>query len=324
MEVSGVDFSNESRNLQIANYLQTLRLEQDLSLEQLSHLSQVPIVHLVTIEEGQFLRFDDFYLRMYLKRYTQSLEVDLEQLYVYASQNPLQEVETQAKEKQANERQMTQTQADISAVPKSSETPKLKRKKTTIKAANIARLEAKQRVRKFVVGLFLFILLIVIVIFVVELIRSLPEREPEYEEVIPPIESPNLTLEPESEEDIDDDEDDTEEDVEEEPEPTPEDLTTIAFESHVGETQNFTVTTALDEIVIRIEITGQNWIETTGNTYSAGDVFEYTFDPDDSPIRVRLGALHNTGAIYVNDVSFDFVYEGINGAQNFDFHIETE
>jgi len=117
--VLGVDFSNKNRNLQIANYLQTLRLEQNLTLEQLSNLSQVPIIHLTSIEEGRFLRFDDFYLKMYLKRYTQSLDVDLEQLYIYASQQPLLDSSENAEDmKNANERQMTETQASISATPK--------------------------------------------------------------------------------------------------------------------------------------------------------------------------------------------------------------
>lgn len=309
-----MDFSNERRNLQIADYLQTLRLEQDLTLEQLSHLSQVPIIHLTSIEKGRFARFDDFYLKMYLKRYTQALDVDLEQLYIYATQQPLPEEleDTQKKEKK---RQMTQTQADISATVKDISNKKPKRKKSPLKSASVARIEAKNRIGKFIVGLILIILLIVFVAFLISFIRDLPGNNTSYQETIPPLENPhdvaNTDVEPT-----------TEPETEPESEPHVEELTQIIFDNHSGETQTFDLSTTHDELNLRIEHSGQNWIDITGGMYD--DSFEYSFTLDDDSIRFRVGAIQNVEAIFINDVEVEFEADGLVGAQNFVFNIQTQ
>jgi len=309
-----VDFSNESRNLQIADYLQTLRLEQNLTLEQLSHLSQVPIVHLTSIEEGRFARFDEFYLKMYLKRYTQALDVDLEQLYTYATQQPLPETSADTK-KNENKRQMTQTQADISAAVKHVNTKKPKRKKSTIKSVSVARIEARNRIGKFIVGLVLVALLIVFVIFFVTLIRDLPRNDASYQETIPPVENPHDITGP------DEDETETATEASTEPEePSAEDLTSITFNDHSGEVHTFDLITAQDELNLRIEHSDRNWIDITNGIYE--DTFEYSFELDDQ-IRFRVGAVQNIEAIFINDVEVEFETDQI-GAQTFIFNIETQ
>ena len=277
----GVDFSNENRNLQIANYLQTLRLEQNLTLEQLSHLSQVPIVHLVSIEEGRFSRFDDFYLRMYLKRYTASLDVDLEQLYIYASQQPFDLSENTRPEQKA-ERQMTQTQANISATPKNIENTKPQRKKPAVKTANISRLEAKKRIGKFIIGLSFVVLLAAIVIFLVIIIGSLGDREPAQTEQLP-IENPH-EINPYPTEEIDPE---TEPEPEPETEPEPEPETTIEFVSSEGIHQTFNVVTSVEELELRIEFSDRCWVETrfdnvvfAEGTFDAGQYIEEILDFD--------------------------------------------
>ena len=323
-----MDFSNESRNLQIGNYLQTLRLEQDLTLEQLSILSQVPIVHLTSIEEGRFSRFDSFYLKMYLKRYTQSLDVDLEQLYTYASQQPLPDLPKNIPDKQpSNERQMTQTQADISAIPKNVTNTKPQRRKTTVKATSIARLEAKKKVGKFVISFAFIVLLIVLVIFLVTAIRSLGDREPSQTEPPPIVDNPhdmNLGT-------TDEESDDPYYEEESEPEPEPEitDTTTVELYSHVGNTHTFTVVTSLEDVELRIEHSGANWIggyfngaQFTNHTYH--DLLEENFElSDNDVIRFTAGAANNIVAIFINDEEVDFAF-GLEGVHIFVFNIESE
>ena len=328
-EVLGVDFSNENRNLQIANYLQTLRLEQDLTLEQLSHLSQVPIVHLTSIEEGRFSRFDDFYLKMYLRRYTQSLGVDLEQLYIYASQQPLPEETESLKRKQQQEApKLTQTQADISAVSKNVERKKPQRKKPTVKTANIARLEAKRKIGKFMIGLTFLLLIGVIVFFIVTIIGELGNHEPtqtDYPLVVdnPHDIDPNPTDEPAESDDTETDE------PEPEPEPEPEDFTSIELDDHTGRTQVFVVTTELDEVELRIEHSGANWIggffngsSVINNTYT--DTLNQTFTLDGSDtLNLNVGAMNNITGMYINDVEVPFSADS-TGQQNFNFIIESD
>ena len=326
-----MDFSNESRNLQIGEYLQTLRMEQNLTLEHLSHASQVPIVHLTSIEEGRFLKFDDFYLKMYLKRYTQALNVDLEQLYAYATQQMLPEKPAKPeKNKRENERKLTQTQANISAVVKRVDNNKPTRNKTTIKPANIARLDAKNKIGKFIIGTIFIILLIVIVIYFIRFIINLPDERPLYNETEPPlVDNPHdIVIPGEENEDDENNDEPIETEPEEDPEPVPTDLTTVEFEERVGNTQTFIIATSLDELELRIEHTGDNWIDLTNGTYN--DTFEYTFDVDElideenGRVRFIMGAFQNVEAIYLNDVEVDFEAAGIIGRQDFVFYVEAK
>ena len=312
-----MDFSNENRNLQIANYLQTLRLEQNLTLEQLSHLSQVPIVHLVSIEEGRFLRFDDFYLKMYLKRYTASLDVDLEQLYIYASQQPF-DLSENTRTEQKVERQMTEMQANISATPKHVENAKPQRRKTAVKTANISRLEAKRKVGKFVVGLFFFLILSLIVFFVVIIIRNLGQQTPDETERQPAIENPheinNYPTTDETETDAIAETDlETDEPEPTETEPVPVAETTIEFVSHEGIHQTFNVTTSAEELEFRLEFSDNCWVEARFNnavfsegTFAAGQYIEEVFDFDgEGELYLILGFARGASRLVLNGEEVD-------------------
>jgi len=321
--VLGVDFSNKSRNLQIGNYLQTLRLEQELTLEQLSILSQVPIDHLASIEEGRFSRFDDFYLKLYLKRFTGSLDVDLEQLYTYASQQPLPDLDEHGSSNQS-ERQMTEMQANISATPKNVAKTNPQRRKPTLKTANIASLEAKKKIIKFVTGLIFIVLITLIVIFIVTIISDLADRDPSEDETLPSIvENPHDVTETNGD-NAEEPETEPETEPVTEPEPVPEDETSIEMDSHVGDVQTFTVITSHDEIVLRIDHSGDNWIDYPFNRiFSAEDEFEETMEPNaEGAIILPVGAVNSMDAMFINDVEVEFASG--NGRQRFIFYIEFE
>jgi len=327
-----VDFSNKSRNLQIGSYLQTLRQEQEYTLEQLSVLSQVPVVHLTSIEEGRFSRFDEFYLKLYLKRFTGSLDVDLEQLYTYATQQPLPDdlSESELGSKQ-DERQMTEMQANISATPKSTVNTSPQRN-PNLKVANIASLENKKRIIKLVTGLVLIIILIIIVGFIVAFIQDLADRDPTDDDTLPTIvENPHdINGEGDEEgdsngigeEDLDDD--DEEEEPEPDPEPDPADVTNIELETTFGNVQTFNVKTELDEINLRVEHSGENWIGPPLNDITS-DTFEAVMEPNSyGNVVLNVGAIHNIEAIYINDVEVEFDTSVPPGTQDFIFVIEFD
>ena len=325
-----MDFSNNKRNLQIGSYLQTLRLEQNLTLQQLSNLSQVPIIHLTSIEEGHFSKFDNFYLRMYLKRFTQALDVDLEQLYAYASQQPLPDLPDQPKttnKQSANDRQMTETQACISATPKNVANTTLKRK-PALKTVNLARFEAKKKIGRFVVGLAFIAILGVIVFFVVTIIRDLANREPS--QVDPPtiVENPHLIGERDGDENGDENDDENQVDETPEAQPEPDDETSIVLVNHIGEDQIFTIRTSHSEIEFRIELSGYSWIGgTIGHTFvnaTINHIFEEIFELDDQVLLdFRLGAINHVDRITINGEDVEFV-QGLTGAHNLIFYFESE
>jgi len=320
-----VDFKDARRNLQIAHFLKALRQEQNLTMEELSRLSQVPLVHLASIEEGKFSRFDDFYLKLYLKKYTATLDVDLEQLYTYATQQPLPEVvEAPAEQK----RNMTRMQADISSVPKSVAETKPKRSTATIKAANIAQLEAKLKIKRFLVSLVLLALVGVVIFFVITLIRDLPNREtePPPQAITNPHPITVPTTAPAETEPVT-------EPVVTEPQVMPEDTTSTSFYDHSGGVQTIMVQTTHDELILRFEHTGQNWFDhanLNGVVHSINATYNDTFELDfelesgENRLFIRMGALHAVSSIYINDVEVEFISSGINGPQSFVFYIEVE
>ena len=74
-----MDFSNKENNQQLADYLREQRQNRHLNLEDVADKIGVPIQHLKNIENGNFDRFDTFYLKMYIKKYATylSLNVDI-------------------------------------------------------------------------------------------------------------------------------------------------------------------------------------------------------------------------------------------------------
>jgi len=305
-----VDFTNEERNKQIAYYLSTLRSQKSLTLEQVSELSQVPIVHIIALEEARFDRFESFYLGLYLKRYSDSLGTDLSQIYSHTLSNPVIE--------------NTETSDVPSPLPKefvnqnlTPQKPDFQVNKPVRRTVNVNDMYKKpNRVSrdfsKYGLALFLCALLIIVIIFVISLIRDRSNNEHNLSDG-PLVENHHNIVMPQ--EDLDDEEDDNEPEVE--VLPIIVDITEIVFDAQTGDTQVFDIFTNLSEVTIRLEHDGQNWIELTNETVD--DTWIYTFEISDDPIRLRVGAVNNISEMFINDVPVDFL--DFNGAQTFFFYI---
>jgi cytoskeletal protein RodZ len=336
-----VDFSNESRNLQIANYLKTLRLEQNMTLEQLSDASYVPIVHLTSIEDGRFSRFDDFYLKMYLKRYTQILGVDLKQLYAYAMQQPIEDLPKRKREDPiATGVNPNSMQHKVHTQPATIETPhrrkpQVKRNTSTVSPLGPAHTKPKVNIGKFLIGLFLVALIAIFLFFIVDFFINISNREDTPDVPPPVIENPHDLIPPDPSDDEGDDSesDDGEAEEIEEPELESEEKTTIEFNDRTGQTQTFILITSHNEIELRMEHhSGPNWVGGFLNgtgfinaTYQEGDTLEESFAiENDDVFRLTAGAIQAVEAIFINDVEVDFLSDGLSGAENLDFTITIQ
>lgn len=106
------------------------------------------------------------------------------------------------------------------------------------------------------------------------------------------------------------------------------DETSIELGDHIGITQSFNVTTSLEEIEIRIENSGENWIDAPSyNMFDDvfDDVFEETFEIDETGvIELIVSEISNIDAMFVNSVEVEFISAGLYGTQNFNFNIEFE
>ena len=311
-----MDFSNESRNVQIGIYLKTLREEQNLTVQQLSKLSQIPTAHIEAIEAGRFSRYDDFYLKLYLKKYTQALDVDLEQLYTYATQQKAPELPVDSEP----EKVLTGMQADIATVvPKKEKADKPVKPKAVVQTKGVATSNSKGKFGRFLIALFLILIIggVVTVAFIA--LRNGNGGDTENPFVPPPImiDPPNLNN--------GDDYADNEPEIIPEPEPEPsyEDFTTVTKEGFAGMIQTFIITTTLDEIELLIVHSGQNWIDIDNRIHV--DDFEHVFDLVDSPINFSIGAIHNIEAMFINGVPVPFTFEtGMTGRQTFIFNILSD
>ena len=102
----------------------------------------------------------------------------------------------------------------------------------------------------------------------------------------------------------------------------PDEETRVEMVVHLYTTQVFNVTTDLEEIVLRIEHSGENWI---GSPFDDvfDDVVEEVLEVGESgAIELFVGAVHNMDAIYINDVEVEFVSPEVGGTQHFIFNIE--
>ena len=101
-----------------------------------------------------------------------------------------------------------------------------------------------------------------------------------------------------------------------------EDETMVDMVLHLYTTQVFNVVTELEEIVLRIEHSDENWIDSP--FYDVfDDVFEETLEVGESgTIELFVGAVHNMDAMFINDVEVEFVSPEIGGTQHFIFNIE--
>ena len=80
--IGGVDmpFGNQEKNKQLAMFLQEERIKQKLTLEDIASKTGVPYQHLKTIEDAKFDKFDEFYVKMYVKKYAMTLNLDADEL----------------------------------------------------------------------------------------------------------------------------------------------------------------------------------------------------------------------------------------------------
>ena len=103
------------------------------------------------------------------------------------------------------------------------------------------------------------------------------------------------------------------------------DETHIEFISHIYDTtQTFAVSTSLEEIVVRIEHSDENWIDSPFyNTFD--DVLEETLAVDANGVaEIFVGAVHTIEAMFINDVEVNFVSDGLVGFQQFVFNVTFE
>ena len=309
-----------------------------MTLEQLSDQSNIPIVHLTSIENGRFSRFDDFYLKMYLKKYTQTLGVNLEQLYAYALQQPVPETETEPEAAISEEsvdpnsmhhRVRTQAvsvetparaQKNIKKIPATTPSPL-----STLKPLPT---KSKGNVGKFLIALFLVVLFVLFLVFIVDLFRNIGNHQTEQEAQPPALTLPDDLNLGEDDEDLNDDLSEEEQANEEayvEVEPQPEDETRITLDDHIDRSQHFTVVTSREDIVLRMEHSGDNWIGGAINQMVGSGTFEETFELGDGDLlHLPMGAIHSLDALYLNDVAVDFYAEGIVGTQNLYFNIQFD
>jgi len=88
--------------------------------------------------------------------------------------------------------------------------------------------------------------------------------------------------------------------------------------------QTFSVVTSLDEIVIRIEHSDENWIDTPFYRLFT-DVFEAPLVVDANGVaELVVGAIHSIDVMYINGVQVDYVSLGLVGFQHFIFNVEFE
>ena len=93
-----MDFSNKESNQKLADYLREQRLNRSLNLDDVSDKIGVPIQHLKNIESGDFSRFDEFYLKMYIKKYASFLSLNVDEIYQsFYSEQIKREVEVKIK-----------------------------------------------------------------------------------------------------------------------------------------------------------------------------------------------------------------------------------
>ncbi len=100
-----MDFSNKESNQKLADYLREQRLNRSLNLDDVSDKIGVPIQHLKNIESGDFSRFDEFYLKMYIKKYASFLSLNVDEIYQsFYGEQIKREVEVKIKKQKTEKR----------------------------------------------------------------------------------------------------------------------------------------------------------------------------------------------------------------------------
>ena len=279
-----MDFLNNEKNRELGSHLLKRRQELNLDLDELSEETGIPIQRLKQFEDGDFKRFDPFYLKMYLKKYASALSLDIQELYqLYGGRK-------------------TDSRTDVDKLKKQS-APKPKkvsrRKRTNYHLGKI-------------IGLFFALIVVVLgIIYAVDMVRSWNEvREND-----PPVIVNPTPPEPEdNDEDYDSGENNEELEEPEEPEEIePEPTTTIEKEAHEGNIQTFAVGTQLEAIELVIRFSSHCWVggNINGNMLNisrhAGDVFEESFTfTDEATIVLNIGNLPGIEEITINGEAVAF------------------
>ena len=315
-----MDFTNEQLNQQVAACLQSLRIEQNVTIEQLSQKSQVPVVHLVSIEEGHFRRFDDFYLKLYLNRYTKILGVSLEQVYAYAVKN------NQGIAEDTISDHVTEQETSTHAAPPPPSTPQrivIPQKRNLATANHKKTRLPKVNLTKGLIFLVLAALGVAFIFFLIGLFSNLGNSGSNDE---PSVVNPHDVIPTET----------TPEETEpDETEPTtvpdPADETTIEPDTHVGRTQTFDVVTSAEEVTLRIEFEADCWLELRFNqsmidsgTFRPDNDLEETFDLTNGTgtIDINFGNLFGVESITINGVEVD--YNNSESVQRLIFNVVSE
>jgi len=300
-------FTNEKLNREVATCLQSLRTEQNMSIEQLSQKSQVPVVHLMSIEEGHFSRFDDFYLKLYLDRYTKILGVSLEQVYTYANKNIAEVVGDEPISVVAEQSESVAPQRIV-----------ISQKRNLGKASYKVKGNTKGNLMKGFVFLMLVVLGVAFIFFLIGLFSNLGGSETPEEP--PAITNPHEIITESTT-------------APEETEPTtvpePDEETTIEPDTHIGRTQTFDVVTSAEELILRIEFEAASWLELRfdGNMVDHGtfnDYLEEAFDlaNDEGIIDINFGNLAGVDTITINGVEVEF--DGDHTVQRLIFNVVSE
>ena len=258
-----MSFLNEENNQKLAEFLRETRVEQNLTLDDISSKNGIPIQHLKKIEEGSFEEYDSFYLKMYLKKYASSLSLNIDELYQHFYGEELKKE------------------------------PEVRVKKSI--SAKHNKQKVIHNIGKIIGVICAIVILVLGVMIASDMIRSGNNESLEGPEVV----NPNIPDLDEDEDDEDDgDEDDEDEDGEDDqlgeaPIGNSEPETNIEQVSHEGINQIFAVETTANQLEIELTFTGECWIGTaagtsvtldSGNTltenggmYQAGDTELITF-----------------------------------------------
>ena len=313
-----MDFTNDHLNQEVAACLQSLRIEQHMTLEQLSEKSQVPVVHLLSIEEGHFRRFDDFYLKLYLNRCAQILGVNLEQIYAYAVKNNKEILGDDAPLETAAEQATTTPVSPIQ--PQTSQRIVIPQKRNFVKSSYKKSKIPQVNLTKGLIFLLLAVLGVAFLFFLIGFLSNLGSSGTTDDP--PVIDNPHSTLTAETT---------VPEETEPTTEPSPEEETTIELDTHVGRTQTFDVITSSEDVVLRIEFDADCWLElrfdgnlVDGRVFLLSEYIEETFDLTDGEgtIDINFGNLFGVERITINGVEVD--YNDSESVQRLIFNVVSE
>ncbi len=287
-----MDFSNKENNQQLADYLREQRQNRHLNLEDVADKIGVPIQHLKNIENGNFDRFDTFYLKMYIKKYATYLSLNVEELY--------------------QQFYGTQIQKEVEV--------KIHKQKVQKRNRNLGR----------VAGLVCAVLVIALgVFYVVDVVKNATPKADNNIVINNPNSSEMVEKDEETPETLEDTTTQVPEEKATEEKPQ-EPVTTVSLVSQQSKEVIFDIVTDQTEADLKLDFTAPCWLSLTlgdqslipGETYQAGGVFEQKIAGD------QFGTLEfNVGdatavKISVNNQVIDF--EPSTPHQYIKINIKTE